>query len=304
MVMFGLDISHHQDLALDLARCKREDIDFIFLKATEGNSFVDDEFAANLAEARRAGLLVAAYHYVRGNVSAAAQVAHIAKYVPKSVPVIPDTEDGGGELPLTRELITKMRAAGYRVPLMYLPKWYWQQIGSPSMAGLPPLWASRYPDMVQGSIQDEWADVPASYWTGYGGLSVSVLQFTSSAAVAGHAPLDANAFRGTAAQLAALFGGTVEEDDMQPTDAVKDPGPDRWGHTWLNTNQTLNNSSFGLAALGRRIDAATAAVSALAQLIAKGTNDLTAEQVEAAVAKALRENTVEVDVHVSGGSAA
>lgn len=114
-----------------------------------------------------------------------------------------------------REMVAALRAAGWRVPLLYLPRWYWQQIGSPSLAGLPPLWSSRYPDMVQGSIADEWADVPDSYWAGYGGLSVEVLQFTSSARIAGHAPIDANAYRGTAAQLAALLGGEVE-DDMTP----------------------------------------------------------------------------------------
>jgi hypothetical protein len=215
MPLFGMDISHHQDLALDFARCKREGVSFVILKSTEGASFVDGEFQSNLGEARGAGLLVAAYHYVKSNASAAAQVAHIAMHVPKSVPVIPDTEDGGGPLSLTRDVVTKLRAAGYRVPLLYLPKWYWQQIGSPSMAGLPPLWSSRYPNNVIGPLKDKYAQVPASYWTGYGGLDVAVLQFTSSARIAGFAPLDANAFRGTPAQLAALFGGTppIGEDD-------------------------------------------------------------------------------------------
>lgn len=236
MVMFGLDISHHQDAGLDLARCKREGISFVFLKATEGSGFVDSEFATNLAEARRAGLHVAAYHYVKGNVSASAQVAHISRVVPKNVPVIPDTEAGGGWLPLTRELVTKLRAVGYRVPLLYLPRWYWQQIGSPSLTGLPPLWSSRYPDNVQGSIRDEWADVPDSYWAGYGGLPVAVLQFTSSARIAGYAPIDANAYRGTAAQLAALLGGVVEED-MEANDPVVDPGPGKWGWEWLRARQ-------------------------------------------------------------------
>src|SRR6266496_5302751 len=69
MVTFGLDISHHQDLGLDLAQCRREGIEFIFIKATEGASFIDAEFGANLAEARAAGQLVAAYHYVRSNAS-------------------------------------------------------------------------------------------------------------------------------------------------------------------------------------------------------------------------------------------
>lgn len=220
MVAFGLDISHHQDLALDLARAKREGISFVFIKATEGNTFLDSEFASNLAEARRAGLLVAAYHYVRASAGAALQVAWISRHVPKDVPVILDVEANSGAIALTRDLVARLKAAGYRVPLLYLPRWYWQQIGQPSLLGLPPLWSSRYPDNVVGTLQDEWADVPAHYWNGYGGLDVAILQFTSSARIAGHAPLDANAYRGTIQQLAALLGGEVE-DDMTPAELFR-----------------------------------------------------------------------------------
>lgn len=210
MVTFGLDISHHQDLRLDLAQCRREGVEFVFIKATEGSTFVDPAFGANLAEARAAGQLVAAYHYLRSNASAAAQVANVARAVPRDVPVLPDVEANSGGIALTRDFVNQLRGAGYVVPLLYLPRWYWQQIGSPSLAGLPPLWSSRYPDNVIGTIGDEWADVPASYWNGYGGLEVAVLQFTSSVSVAGHQPIDANAFRGSREQLAAVLG----VDDM------------------------------------------------------------------------------------------
>ncbi|TDV39798.1 glycoside hydrolase family 25 protein [Actinophytocola oryzae] len=226
MVTFGLDISHHQDAGLDLAQCRREGVEFVFIKATEGSTFVDAEFGANLAEARNAGLLVCAYHYVRSNASAAAQVANVLRVVPRDVPVIPDVEANSGSLALTRDVVNQLRAAGYVVPLTYLPRWYWQQIGSPSLAGLPPLWSSRYPDNVVGSIADEWADVPASYWTGYGGLDVAVLQFTSSARIAGHQPLDANAYRGTREQLAALLGSQEEEDPMKSLILAREAGGD------------------------------------------------------------------------------
>lgn len=212
-IQFGLDISHHQDPALDLARCRREGISFVFLKATEGDDFVDGEFAANLAEARAAGLLVAAYHYLRSTATAAAQVRLIGRVVPRDVPVILDVETGSGTVALVRDIVGRLRQAGFLVPLLYLPRWYWSQLGSPSLAGLPALWSSRYPDRVVGPVAGEWADAPASYWDGYGGLSVAVLQFTSSVAIAGVQPLDANAFRGSAAQLAALLGGTPSEED-------------------------------------------------------------------------------------------
>lgn len=205
---FGLDISHHQDARLDLAQCRREGIEFVILKATEGASYVDPEFAANLAEARKAGLLTAAYHYVRSNAPAADQVANVRRVVPLDVPVIPDVEANSGILPLTTDIVRRLRDAGYRVPLLYLPRWYWLQLGSPDMRGfgLPPLWSSRYPDNVVGSLADEFADVPAGYWNGYGGLDVAVLQFTSSVRIAGHQPIDANAFRGSRDELAKLLG--------------------------------------------------------------------------------------------------
>jgi hypothetical protein len=212
VVTFGLDISHHQELSLNLRRAGEENVDFVFIKSTEGATYRDPEFVTNLAEARAADLLVAAYHFVRNDASAAAQAINVTRVVPLDVPIILDVEETSGGVSLVRELIYMLRTIGYVVPLLYLPRWYWQELGSPSLAGLPPLWSSRYPDNVVGSLSDEWADVPSHYWNGYGGLDVAVLQFTSSARVAGYAPIDANAFRGTRDELAALLG--QEEDDM------------------------------------------------------------------------------------------
>jgi lysozyme len=223
MPTFGLDLSHYQNLSLDLAQCRREGIEFVFLKSTEGNTFTDSAFASNLAEARNAGLLVAAYHYVRSAAAASDQIALIRRVVPLDVPVILDVEANSGGVALTRDMVNRLQAVGYRVPLLYLPRWYWQQIGSPSLAGLPPLWSSRYPDNVVGTLSSEWAQAPASYWTGYGGLGVAVLQFTSSARIAGHQPLDANAYNGTRAQLAALLGGEAEDDLPTPNEVWMAP---------------------------------------------------------------------------------
>ncbi|GAB3437531.1 glycoside hydrolase family 25 protein [Actinophytocola sediminis] len=312
-VTFGLDISHHQG-AFDLARAAREGVAFVILKATEGNGFTDSRFAGNLASARRAGLLVAAYHYQRGNVSAAAQVAHVRRVVPLDVPVIPDVEANSGTVALTRDLVARLRAAGYRVPLLYLPRWYWQQIGSPSLAGLPPLWSSRYPDNVAGSIPDEWGDVPSHYWQGYGGLPVALLQFTSSAAVAGRSPIDANAYRGTRDEFAAL----LEEDDDMPTareiadaflNTVLDMG---WTPPGGKTTHKANVRTV-LAWEDRRHQALVAQLAgvvgkveglaeAVRQLGSGDELDLAAVTVaaESGTRKALDEGTVRVDIDVTG----
>lgn len=212
-LIFGVDVSHHQGSTLDFSAFRQEGIEFAFLKATEGGSFQDSQFSGNLRRARAAGMLVAAYHYVKAGASVAAQVWNVARTVPIDVPVILDVESGSGGIALTRAIVDTLRVDGYTVPLLYLPRWYWQAIGSPPLEGLPPLWSSRYPDNIVGPMIEEYGDVPAHYWIGYGGLGVAVLQFTSSARVAGRAPLDANAFQGTREQLAALLSGR-QEDDM------------------------------------------------------------------------------------------
>lgn len=256
MVLFGVDVSHHQGTNPFLARARDEGIEFVFIKATEGASFVDPRFFTNLRQARTAGQLVAAYHYQRSGTSAQAQANMVHRVVPLDVPVIIDVEDGSGGVSLTRELTDRLRALGYRVPLLYLPRWYWQQLGTPSLAGLPSLWSSRYPDTVIGDLRDEWARVPSHYWTGYGGLDVAVLQFTSSARVAGVAPLDANAFRGTRAQLAALLGYQQEEDVRQLVIARTEADPvthwvgDGIRRRHIENQQELDGLQFWINHLG------------------------------------------------------
>lgn len=264
LVTFGIDISHHQG-AFDLERAHREGVEFVMLKSTEGADFIDGRFASNLASARRVGLLVGAYHYQRSNASAAAQANLIERVVPSDVPIIIDVESGSGSVALTRDIVARLRTAGYRVPLLYLPNWYWEQIGSPSLTGLPPLWSSRYPDMRSGNIIAEYGRVPSWFWNGYGGLPVHVLQYTSAAQVAGVLNVDANAFRGTRTQLATLLNGQaqVREDDVNQDEKIGDAGPGSLNHTWLNTNQLVNNKNFGLAALNVRIGQALTQLNAV-----------------------------------------
>lgn len=263
MVVFGLDISHHQGGNPDPDKCVAEGIKFIFLKATESSGFVDSRFASNTAK-WKGKAIVCAYHYQRGNVSARSQAEHIMRVVPKWMPVVPDIEDNGGGLDITREIIRILRENGWKVPLVYLPGWYWEKIGKPSLRDLPPNWKSRYPDNVVGSIGSEFAMVPSSYWNPIGSnaagwLETKILQFSSSGKVAGYSPLDLNAFRGTYGELVELLtGGSFsvpepekkEEEDMSftvefdtpkdrpltrfvPVEVNKNGQPAMWKEAWV-----------------------------------------------------------------------
>jgi lysozyme len=59
---YGLDVSNHQG-AIDWERVAGDDIDFVYIKATEGGDFVDSRFEDNWRGAGAAGLDRGAYHF-------------------------------------------------------------------------------------------------------------------------------------------------------------------------------------------------------------------------------------------------
>ena len=58
----GIDVSSYQG-KIDWAVLSSQNISFAFIKATEGSSFVDKNFAYNFEEARKNSLAVGAYHF-------------------------------------------------------------------------------------------------------------------------------------------------------------------------------------------------------------------------------------------------
>jgi lysozyme len=69
------DISHYENVSQDFVTTAQAGIAAVILKATQGTGFVDPTFLPRVAEARAAGLLVGAYHFLDGS-SPAEQAAH------------------------------------------------------------------------------------------------------------------------------------------------------------------------------------------------------------------------------------
>ncbi len=61
----GVDTSHHQTGKIDLRKAQHAGLRWWYLKATEGETFVDGTYRKRGREARRAGLPVGAYHFAR-----------------------------------------------------------------------------------------------------------------------------------------------------------------------------------------------------------------------------------------------
>lgn len=71
----GIDVSRYQG-EIDWMKVPRQGIEFAYVKATEGSSHVDQQFAGNVAGARDAGVAVGAYHFFSFDSPGASQAEH------------------------------------------------------------------------------------------------------------------------------------------------------------------------------------------------------------------------------------
>lgn len=89
----GVDVSSYQgDIDWDVLA--GQDLDFAYIKATEGSSTVDSRFEANWTAARETDLLVGAYHFMSFETPGGRQAQHVIDTVPAdgTLPVAVDVE--------------------------------------------------------------------------------------------------------------------------------------------------------------------------------------------------------------------
>ncbi|MWB99833.1 GH25 family lysozyme [Agromyces seonyuensis] len=89
----GVDVSSYQG-EIDWPVLAAQDLDFAWIKATEGSGTIDSRFAANWADARETDLLVGAYHFLSFDSPAETQAANIIATVPDegTLPITVDVE--------------------------------------------------------------------------------------------------------------------------------------------------------------------------------------------------------------------
>lgn len=267
MTIFGIDISNNNGPNIDMAQVKSEGFDFVFCKVSEGDGFVDYTWPAYRDAARAAGLALAGYHYVRADSDPDAQADVFVRHLDGAAAML-DFEANSGGIDTFWAVVRAINARGVKVALSYIPRWYWQQIGSPDISRVPGLIQSSY---VIGSGDAASAMYPGddtAFWNGFGGKDVDLLQFTDAALVAGHL-VDANAFRGTRAELDALLSFApapptpgdpmaFTDDDRRMLHEVWQQlrGPD--GHGWPQLGKNPQGQDLtpvdDLAALGNGLN--------------------------------------------------
>lgn len=80
----GVDVSSYQ-ANINMNKLKKQDIKFIYIKATEGSKTQDDRFAENWEDAKNAELLSGAYHFFSYDSEGKTQAENFIKTVGKDI---------------------------------------------------------------------------------------------------------------------------------------------------------------------------------------------------------------------------
>lgn len=88
----GVDVSSYQG-EIDWLTLGKQDIQFAFIKATEGSGYVDEKFSYNFSEALKTNLKVGAYHFFSYDSSGKTQAENFIKTVPKTENMLPPVID-------------------------------------------------------------------------------------------------------------------------------------------------------------------------------------------------------------------
>ena len=88
----GFDVSHHQG-NIDWKKISPKDYQFVYLKATEGGDYQDDQFQKYWLGARERGLHVGAYHFFRLCREGLIQAENFIQTVPNKSDALPPVID-------------------------------------------------------------------------------------------------------------------------------------------------------------------------------------------------------------------
>lgn len=224
MTIYGWDMSHYD--APGIGDAISEGIRFITHKA--GGDATDAEMDDwwNNVKNKRDQILVGSYWVLYpGNPSGRADqfISRLDDTCPgwRDAPFIlqVDCEMWGGDaatVPSKNEIEAFCDRLVQRMPklrpIVYGPKWVYGN----SLSGLNyPLWASNYVS-GSGGFKSLYPGDGSSRWSAYSGQVPAILQYTSSATIGGQTTCDANAFRGTLAELTQLTAPGWSEDEMTP----------------------------------------------------------------------------------------
>jgi GH25 family lysozyme M1 (1,4-beta-N-acetylmuramidase) len=217
MTLHYPDISNFQG-AISLAG-----VPAVAILVTHDTDFVNPRLAAQLAAASRAGAFTFGYHFLQqGSAAAQARWYHAHSSMPCMIdaePYITDSVKSRPTLDDVTGFAAELRSLGGQTWICYLPRWYWTEMGSPSLA---PVSQARL--HLVSSDYTAYSDTGPG-WAPYGGMTPVIWQHTDAQVLNG-VKCDFNAFRGTLAELKEIIMGTPAAPKPAPAPAPKHAAPD------------------------------------------------------------------------------
>lgn len=217
MTIFGIDISYYQN-GLSLVAAKQAGVDFAIIRTNDGG-FKDPCYRSHVDDGRQAGMLLAAYVYVRppSSISLQQQVQTTLEVMGDHhrLPIWLDVEcHGGYRVEWIRQIRDLYEAAGIRVIGCYSYVPYWEnQIApaEPDSHEFGHFWVAGYPYGGKRPYRERYAmlgDEHRQWGHPLGNQLPSLWQYTSEGTLPGWGSgVDCNAFRGTLAELSVIFNG-------------------------------------------------------------------------------------------------
>jgi GH25 family lysozyme M1 (1,4-beta-N-acetylmuramidase) len=207
----GVDVARYQHpngAVIDWRQVRSAGGSFVYVKATEGTSYVNPYYADDVARARSAGLVAGAYDFVRPALplsTAIDQANYFLRTIgdqrrPLILPPALDLEVTGGlsrgDLTAWAQLwLDEVRARTGRTPVIYsYPYFLDHAVYGPALHNAK-LWIATYRGPVASPIPGEWEDY-------------AIWQNSGSGTYPGvAAAVDTNVFQGTPAELATFADG-------------------------------------------------------------------------------------------------
>lgn len=248
MTVFYIDISSFQ-AGINLAGWHA-----VASKITQGTGYTNAYWQRFKGQAANAGAYFFGYHFLEAG-NGAGQADYYFSRAGR-LPCMIDLEPTGSSHPGVGDGVAfrdRLIQHGGVCNLLYLPHWWWQQLGSPSLNPF----VSRRMHLVSSAYSSYSDNGPG--WAGYGGFrNADVWQYTSSMRTGGFSAVDANAFKGSFAQLAQMVGGTAPKPLPGPVPVHVTPAgditvPDCAGKSAGNAhNRLLQSHLVPAAAAGQR----------------------------------------------------
>lgn len=105
----GIDVSNHTG-DINFEEVKKKNIDFVYVKATEGFDFIDHHFETNYTNIRKNNIPVGFYHFFRFDVSGKNQAYNFLKVIEGKyfeLPLVLDIEEWGNKKKIDKDYVVK-----------------------------------------------------------------------------------------------------------------------------------------------------------------------------------------------------